>query len=102
MECVSGGGGGGVGGVFFVVSFNLDLSTQFLFFFYFPFFFFFLGDGLMLDGSSQRGFNPKQQTYQPFRGINSKITKSGRIWNICNLKMFLPRDVKFVFTCFIL
>ena len=26
--------------------------------------------------------NPKQQTYQPFRGNNTKITKSGRIWNI--------------------
>ena len=61
-----------------LVSCILDLSIQFLFFA----FFLFLGDGLILDGYSKRTVKSKT-TYLsnlPFRDIDSKITKSGRIF----------------------
>ena len=55
-----------LGGIFFISSI-FDPSIPFLFFSLFSFFLF-LGDGLILDGNSPG----EQQTYQPFRGINSK------------------------------
>ena len=53
-----------------------------LFFFVF---FLFLGDGLILDGYSQRTIKSKTTNLSnwPFRDINSKITKSGRILEYC-------------------
>ena len=32
---------------------------------------------LILEGNFRRDFNPKQRTYQPFRGNNFKLIKSG-------------------------
>ena len=60
----------------------LDLSIQFLFS---SLFFLFLGDGLILDGYSQRTIKSKTTNLSnwPFRDINSKITKSGRILEYC-------------------
>ena len=73
--CVGGinGGGGGGGGVCDLLYLRSICS--------FPFFSFslFLGDGLILDGNSQRAVKSKT-TYQQFWGNNSKITKfSGMI-----------------------
>ena len=53
-----------------------------LFFFVF---FLFLGDGLILDGYSQRTIKSKTTNLSnwSFRDINSKITKSGRILEYC-------------------
>ena len=64
------GGGDAVSSNFELPSFPLFCSFSF---------FICLSEGLILDGNSQRVVNPKQQTYQPIRKINSKITKSGRI-----------------------
>ena len=48
-------------------------------------FFLFLGDGLILDGYSQRTIKSKTTNLSnwPFRDINSKITKSSRILEYC-------------------
>ena len=69
-----------VGGGMLLVLSILDL----LFGFFFAFFLF-LGDGLISDGYSQRTVKSKT-TYLsnwPFRDIDSKITKSGRILEYC-------------------
>ena len=46
---------------------------------FFSFFTFFLADDLILDGNSQRAVKTKTTNLQVIQGINSKITKSGRI-----------------------
>ena len=52
--------------------FGSSLSFIYLFLFLFSF-------SLFLRLYSQRAFKSKQPTYQPFRGLNSNITKTGRI-----------------------
>ena len=65
----------GAGGAFGLID-RRSINSFPLFFFSF---FLFLVDLLILDEILKETSNPKQQIYQPFRVINSKITKSDRI-----------------------
>ena len=71
-------GGGDVIGLLYLRS----IYSVSLFFFAF---FLFLGDGLILDEYSQRTIKSKTTNLSswPFRDIDSKITKSGRILEYC-------------------
>ena len=62
-----------------------DLRSIYSVSLFFFVFFLFLGDGLILDGYSQRTIKSKTTNLSnwPFRDINSKITKSGRILEYC-------------------
>ena len=71
----------------------LFLFLSFLFFFFFPFFVPLSGDGLILDGISEKAVKSKTTNYQPFRDIDSKITESGRI-----LEYFLTLTLFFLET----
>ena len=59
-------------------------STYSVSLFFFAFFLF-LGDGLILDGYSQRTVKSKTTNLSnwPYRDIDSKITKTGRILEYC-------------------
>ena len=73
------GGGGLVSSIF-------DLPIPFIFFFVH---FFLPLPVRRLD--MRRKFSKSRNTYQPFRGINSKITKSNRIFGILlNFNIVLP------------
>ena len=87
---------------FFCVWIWSSLSSIYLllssFFFSFSFFLF-LVDSLILDGNSQRAANPKQQTCQRFRGINSKLLLAG-FWNNLELKNVFAGKRNVVFSSY--